>query len=96
MVNKVSDKSDEGSTSPNYSINYWSMKNFWPFFSKGNNIEFEKWRQEIGYKAATKIQTWRRSTNPQVFYYYLKYIIIILKRFSIDSNSYYIDYSYIG
>ena len=87
MVNKVSDKSDEDT----FIINYWNMKNFMPFFGR-NNIEFDKLHQEIGDKAATKIQTWWRSTSSQVFYYYLKYIIIILNRFSIDSNSYYNDY----
>ena len=90
MVNKVSDKSDEDTF-----INYWNMKNFMPFFGC-NDIEFDKLHQKIGDKAATKIQTWWRSTSSQVFYYYLKYIVIILNRFGIDSNSYYNDYSYIG
>ena len=57
MVNKVSDKSDEGSTSSDWFINYWNMKNIWPIFAH-NIIEFDKLHQEVGYKAATKIQTW--------------------------------------
>ena len=54
MVNKVSDESDEDT-----SINYWNMKDFMPFFGC-DDIEFDKLRQKIGSKAATKIQSWWR------------------------------------
>ena len=38
-------------------INYWSVKNFMPFFP-GDNHDMDKLRQKIGDEAATMIQTW--------------------------------------
>ena len=50
MVNKVSDNSDEDDEGT-FTINYWNMKNFMPFFDLHA-------QQKIGDEAATKIQTW--------------------------------------
>ena len=56
MVNKVSDNSDEDDEGT-FTINYWNMKNFMPFFG-GDNHDFDKMLRKIGDEAATKIQTW--------------------------------------
>ena len=46
-------------------INYWNMKNYIPLFSCDSE-GFEKLHQDIGSKAAIKIQTYFRKYLKQV------------------------------